>query len=212
MLVFVDESGDTGRKLEKGSSRYFIISLILFVDRDEATACDHRISLLRRELGREEMFEFHFAHNSQNIRGKFLAAVAPYNFTYFSIVIDKDPKILWGDGFNDKESFYKYVCNLVFTSARSYIDSAVVVLDKSGSPIFRKRLKSYLAKNLKKDGKSVLQKLKQQDSAKNNLLQLADYISGIINRKVQNKKDWNEMYRFIASKEMHCQIWPKSQK
>jgi hypothetical protein len=212
MLVFVDESGDTGRKLEKGSSRYFIISLILFADKDEATACDQRISLLRRELGRDDKFEFHFAHNSQNIREKFLTAVAPYNFMYFSIVIDKNPNLLWGNGFNDKESFYKYVCNLVFTNAINYIDSAIVVLDKSGSPIFRKRLKTYLAKNLLKDGKSILHKLKQQDSAQNNLLQLADYVSGIVNRKIQDKKDWQELYRFVSSKEMHCQIWPKSQK
>ena len=50
MLVFIDESGDTGRKLDKGSSRYFVIVLITFEDNDEALACDQRIALLRKEL------------------------------------------------------------------------------------------------------------------------------------------------------------------
>ena len=30
MLVFVDESGDPGLKLNKGSSAYFIVALVLF--------------------------------------------------------------------------------------------------------------------------------------------------------------------------------------
>ena len=52
MLVFIDESGDPGLKLHEGSSAYFIISLVVFEDHDEAIACDQKIQLLKRELGR----------------------------------------------------------------------------------------------------------------------------------------------------------------
>lgn len=54
MLVFIDESGDPGLKIEKGSSRYFTVSLVVFEDKEEALACDQRIGLLRRELGWEQ--------------------------------------------------------------------------------------------------------------------------------------------------------------
>ena len=37
MLVFIDESGDTGRKLEKGSSKFFVVALVIFEDHDEAS-------------------------------------------------------------------------------------------------------------------------------------------------------------------------------
>ncbi|MBI4652797.1 DUF3800 domain-containing protein [Candidatus Kuenenbacteria bacterium] len=37
--------------------------------------------------------------------------------------------------------------------------------------------------------KCRIKKIKQHRSSSNNLLQLADYISGAINRKIQNKKD-----------------------
>ncbi len=38
MLVFVDESGDAGMKLDGGSSEFFVVTAILFEEHDEATA------------------------------------------------------------------------------------------------------------------------------------------------------------------------------
>lgn len=50
MLVFVDESGDPGLKIDKGSSPLFIVALVLFEDNEDAKACDTRIDLLRRAV------------------------------------------------------------------------------------------------------------------------------------------------------------------
>ena len=195
MLIFIDESGDTGRKLNRGSSRYFIVSMALFSDLDEAERCDKRIELLKGEIGKLPSFEFHFSHNSDKVRMNFLKAIHPYKFVYFSVVIDKNPKKLWGPGFNNKESFYKYACQMAMTNALPFFDSATVILDKSGSPDFRSRLAKYLRSKIKdKEGKSI-KKLKQQRSSSNNLLQLADYITGIVNRKIQNKKDWQKTFQ-----------------
>lgn len=113
MLVFIDESGDPGLKLDRGSSRFFCIGLVIFQENDEALACDQRIELLKRELGWKKSSEFHFKRNSDRVRESFLNAVAPYNFFYYGIVINKDPKKLWGEGFRDKQSFYKYASGLV---------------------------------------------------------------------------------------------------
>lgn len=209
MLVFIDESGDTGRKIDAGSSRYFVISLTLFEEHDEAINCDQRIGLLRKELGIAESFEFHFTNNSHKIRLAFLNAIQPYKFLYFSVAIDKFPEKLWGPGFQTKESFYKYACQMVFTNAMPYLNDAIVVLDKSGSPDFRNRLSKYLKSRMNDLNDKRIFKIKQQRSSSNNLLQVADYVSGIINRKIQGKKDWPEYYKFINDKEMWVQIWPK---
>ncbi len=210
MLVFIDESGDTGRKIDKGSSKFFVVSLVLFEDNDEALACDQRIELLKRELTKVTPFEFHFQDNSERIRQAFLKSVIPYSFTYFSVVIDKDPRKLFGEGFDVKESFYKYACSMVFTNAKPYLDNATVILDKSGSPTFQKSLKKYLnTKTNSEGGRKIIKKLKQQNSHSNNLLQLADYVSGVINRKFQNKKKWQSYYKFLSPKEMWVQKWPK---
>lgn len=210
MLVFIDESGDTGRKVKQGSSELFVISLVVFEDNEEALACDQRIGLLRRELGKDERFEFHFQDNSDRIRSLFLEAIAPYSFIYFSVVIDKDPKKLFGEGFNTKDSFYKYACNMAFTNAKPYLDNAIVILDKSGSPTFQKSLKKYLnTKTNTNSDRKIIKKLKQQSSHSNNLLQLADYVSGVINRKHLNKKNWQIYYKYLSPKEFSVQKWPK---
>lgn len=54
MLAFIDESGDTGRKIHSGSSHYLMVALVVFEEGDEAAARDQRISLLRRELNYPE--------------------------------------------------------------------------------------------------------------------------------------------------------------
>lgn len=75
MLVFVDESGDTGLAIDKGSSKYFVVSLVLFEDNEEAEAADQRIELLKKELALPPTFEFHFHDNHPNIRKTFLKAI-----------------------------------------------------------------------------------------------------------------------------------------
>lgn len=207
MLIFIDESGDSGLRIEKGSSRYFTVGLVLFEDNDEALACDQRIQLLKRELGLSENTEFHFKRNSDRFKRAFLAAVAPYNFFYYGIVINKDPAKLWGDGFRNKESFYKYACGLVFENAKEKLDKAIIVIDESGSLDFKRQLTKYLRRKV---NIGAIKKVKMQRSRGNNLLQLADYITGVINRSVQNKRKWADEYRkIVAHREIYVQIWPK---
>lgn len=92
--------------------------------------------MLRRELGLNERFEFHFNSMNRKFREAFLTALAPYNFFYFGIIIDKAK--LTGEGFRQKESFFKYTCGLVFENAKPYLTNATVVIDGSGSRDFQK--------------------------------------------------------------------------
>ena len=209
MLVFIDESGDPGLKIDRGSSRYFSISLVIFQDNDEALACDQRIELLKRELSWKPKSEFHFKKNSDKVREAFLRAVSPYNFFYYGIVINKDPKKLWGEGFRDKQSFYKYASGLVFENAKDKLENAVVTIDKSGSDEFRLQLARYLRTRVSSSVK-IIKKVKMEELYSNNLLQLADYMAGIINRSVTNTKKKSDSYRkLVAHREIRVQVWPK---
>ena len=98
---------------------------------------------------------------------------------------------------------------MIFTNAAPYLNKASIVLDKSGSPDFRNRLAKYLRQRINIGDKMVIKKIKQQRSSSNNLLQVADYVAGVVNRKFQNKKDWQDYYRFVASKEIWVQKWPR---
>ena len=72
MLVFIDESGDTGLRIEDGVTKYFGIFMVVFEEHEDALACDQRIGLLRRELGLTENYEFHFHRNSHRVREAFM--------------------------------------------------------------------------------------------------------------------------------------------
>ena len=123
MLVFVDESGDAGLKLQEGSSEYFVVTLVVFEENEEAESCDKRIALLRKELALDPRFEFKFNKCRRNFRERFLGAVIPYNFFYFAIVINK--RKLTGAGFRYKDPFYKYATSLVFENAKPYLNAAL---------------------------------------------------------------------------------------
>ena len=211
MLVFGDEAGDSGLKLDQGSSKFFTVALVIFEEHDEAIACDQRIELLKKELGWTSASEFHFRHNSDKVRRRFLTAVAPYNFFYYGIVFNKDPRMLASEVFLDKKSFYKYACSLVFENAKEKLNEAIVTIDRSGNTDFRGELAKYLRRKMNEDGKRILiKKVKMQRSASNNLLQLADYIAGIINRGVQKEKKFAEEYKkIIAHREISVEVYPK---
>lgn len=206
MLVYIDESGDTGLKTYNGSSLYFVVSLVLFENNEEAIVCDQRIELLKKELRFNKNKEFKFNKLKREERIAFIHSVLPYSFFYFRIVIDKDPKKLYGDGFKVKESFYKYACSLVVENAKSYLHEAIVVIDGSGSREFKKQLQFYLKR---KTGMGIIKKVKIQNSCNNNLIQLTDIIAGSIHRSFSNKGDKEVYRRLLGTKEMRVQKWPK---
>lgn len=209
MLVFIDESGDPGLKIDQGSSPLFTIGLVVFEDHDEAQACDDRITLLKRELGWREDSEFHFKTNSNRVRQAFLEAVAPYNFFYYGIVIDKDPRGLPSDLFKNKLAFYKYACGLVFENAKEKLINAIVVIDEAGGLDFKNQLSKYLRSKANQETR-LIKKIKMQRSEGNNLLQLADYVAGVINRSVASQKpDAQVLRKIIAHREIYVQVWPK---
>lgn len=209
MLVFLDESGDPGMKLQRGSSDLFIVTLVAFQDHSEAQATDERIRVLRRELGLADSFEFKFNKMNRVFRTAFLRAVHTFDFSYFGIVINKAR--LHGSGFFFKDSFYKHTCSLVFENAKHHLRDAIVVIDGSGSRDFRKQLTSYLRRRVNDPRLPVRQirKIKVQDSHRNNLLQLADVICGALARSHGTKSDAGEYRRLVSRREASVQVWPK---
>jgi len=208
MLAFIDESGDPGRKIDQGSSPFFTVAMVTFEENEIAAACNERINLLRYELSLPKDYEFHFYSNSRRVRCAFLEAIAPYEFFYHAFSLNKDPQKLYGRGFNFKEPLYKYVCGLVFENAKPYLVDATVIIDKSGDRLFRDQLAAYLRRRTREGTTRLIRKVKMDESFNNNLLQVADYAAGVINRRVMKKADAAAYGRFIASHEITARTWP----
>ena len=206
MLVFIDESGDPGFRFAQGSSRFFTIALVMFEDREVATACDQRIHRLRRELDWHS--EFHFKRNPDYIRKEFIRAVSPYNCFYYGVVIDKVRQQHLTQQFPARDSFHQYACGLLFESAKEKLLNATVVIDDSGNKEFAWELTRYLKRKMNTGSIRRLASLKMQKSQSNNLIQLADYVAGIINRSIQKKKHGNFYRASLGHREIEVRVWP----
>ena len=208
MLVFIDESGDPGLKLGQGSSKFFTMALIVFEDASDADACLQRIDLLRRELGMDANFEFHFYENSDRIRQAFFKVLLPYGFFYYGVIIDKEK--LFKEGFDSNESFYKYACGLLFENAKEKLENAIVTIDESGRKSFKYQLAKYLKERMNSGSRICIKQVRMRNSKGNNLLQLADMVAGASTRSLNDNKNNRIDFRgMIKAREIYVHRWPQ---
>lgn len=210
MLGFFDESGDPGLKIGGGSSRYFVVALVTFDDDAVALACDRRIDRLRVDLRLPSRYEFHFGKNSRKVREAFLQAVQPFDFRYHLFALDKEPGKLRGFSLNPND-LYQYTAGLVFENASYHLSAAIIVMDKRGDKKFRDELFRHLRHSVRfPEGRRAIRKLNQQESHRNNLLQLADYVASIGNQVLSGNRETIELAeRYLRNKEVTRGVWPE---
>ncbi len=207
MLVFLDESGDSGLKGKIGSSRLFGVTAVLFQKSEEAEKCDARINAVRAELRLSPRFEFHFNRCGDKYRAIFLRSVCRSDFIYYSAVLDKSR--LQDESSQDKNWLYKYAANLVLQDAKNRLWEAKVVIDQFGDRAFRNELDNYLRRRINEDKKILIRKVCMEPSHSNNLIQLADMISGAVFRSFDaTKLNRMEFRKLIESKEVGVRTWP----
>lgn len=208
MLVFIDESGDSGLGESSSSSKNFIITLVLFEDRTEAQRADDRIAQLRREMNLSSHFEFHFSKIKQDWREHFLRELGIFDFKYFSIVLDK--RELKKHGLTTPTDLYRYACNLVFNAARPHLKNATVIIDGSGSQRFQRDIATHLRRHTNDPGSAEGQigKVRIQNSHTNNLLQLADMVCGAVSRSLTDKPRAGMCRKLVSHCEMEVSMWP----
>jgi hypothetical protein len=86
MFVYLDESGDTGFKFSRGSSRHFIVALVLV---DDPEPLEDAVHSYRDSLRWASHWEFHFAKTDDKIREGFFRAIRGSEFAVRALIIDK---------------------------------------------------------------------------------------------------------------------------
>lgn len=204
MLVFIDDSGDPGFKLDRGSSRNFVIACVIFDDELDAEETALEIKKLRRELGKTDCFEFKFNRCSKEERIKFLERVSHRNFRYRAIVMEKE-KVYGEELRRSKGSFYSYPVKMVLKHSFGSIKNARVRIDGSGEREFRRKMAAYLRKQVNEKS-DIIKDIKFRDSRKDVLIQLADMVAGAVNRSFNEKPDASVYRKIIKRREDN--VWP----
>jgi hypothetical protein len=211
VLVFIDESGDSGFKFSKGSSKYFVIAAVIFTENFAAAACDRSIEALKHQVGFRARREFHFTGCSDNIREAFLRTVASEDFCFHAFVLNKER--LWANAptFQDRKSFYRFAVSIVCENARSLLRNAKVVIDKHGDRAFKQQLEKDLKKQMTdENGNCLIRKVGMEASHSNNLVQLADMVCGAVARSFNvNTAEGRRFREYVRRREKRVQLWPK---
>ena len=178
-LVFIDESGDPGFKVKKGSSPVFVIALVIFDDYLVAEEVALAVKKLRRELGFPDDMEFHYHRSRLEVKRKFLKAVAPHNFRIRAIVVKKN--VVYSNFLRTStESFFNYTVMQVLKHSRKTLNNAKLKFDKRGEKRIRNELRVYLSRELDNKNSHVFSDLKFVDSKQNTLIQVADMVASCI--------------------------------
>ena len=197
MLVFIDDSGDPGFKLQKGSSLCFVIALVIFDDPLEAERASLSIKELRRKLKVSDLYEFKFNKMNKKFREKFIENVRNFKFRVRAIVVKKE--VIYSQSLrNHKENFYNYIVMQVFKQSRRVIKRAKLKFDKRGEKSLRDHLRVYLSRELDNKNNNIFKDLKFVDSRQNTLIQLADILAGSINQYYSGKtKSYLEAFQKV---------------
>jgi hypothetical protein len=200
VLVFLDDSGDPGFKVGKGSTACFVIALVIFDDNLEAEKCAVAIKELRRSLGFRDEHEFRFNNSRRDVRLAFLTRVVRFKFRIRAIIMRKG-RIYGVELRRSTDSFYRYAIKTVLKHSFGKISEARLKIDGHGNRAFRRELQSYLRRelSLNKDGTVVVRELKIVDSETNVLIQLADMVAGALRRCAEGEKDDGKMYQAAIS-------------
>ena len=191
MLVFIDESGDPGFKVSKGSSPLFVVSLVAFKKVEDAVLAQEAIAGVAAT--HKITTEFKFSQSRDEIRDAFFMALRPVDFCIRAIVIQKQ-KIYSPHLRTDKEAFYAYFVKTMLKFDNGLLDNAKVIIDGSGDQSFKKELSRYLKKHT---GPGAIRDVRFSNSKNDRLVQMADMCTGAIARSYRtdraDSQRWKDM-------------------
>jgi len=200
MLVFIDESGCAGFKVNKGSSPYFVVAMVVFDCDEEAQIVDREIDQIRTSSGHKP--EFKFSKCRYDVRDEFCTSVVNFEFVIRAIVVDKS-KIYSPALKSSTESFYNYFVKTMMQYDDELLVNANVKIDGSGDRRFRTELQKYLRTQV---GGNRIKKVRFVDSRSSNLIQLADMAAGAIHRCYRSDRKDSDRWRKQLNKRIG-DIW-----
>lgn len=190
--MLIDESGDPGFKLVRGSSSHFVVAMVIFDDFAEAERTGAAIAELRTRLRLKTEFKFSKSHD--DVKDAFFACVCSHRFVVRAIVVDKS--VIYRDSLRErKELFYNFFVKQLLQHDGGALRDARIKIDGSGDRRFKDELNGYLRKQLTA---GLVRNVKFAESHRDNLIQLADMVAGAVLRsyRATDRKDairWRQM-------------------
>ena len=184
MIISVDDSGDPGLKLGKGSSRYFAIAAVCFADETSAELMRKKIDILKTKLGWAKAREFKFRKDRPETKRLFFSAIKGQSFQLSIVILDKEklPK----REYDNPSKLYNAAILKAIKNISNQPKDLYIHIDGEGGKSYRHRVKTYFRQNLPE---YTLRELNYRDSKDDTLVQLADMVAGAARHSVGDKAD-----------------------
>lgn len=193
MLVFIDELGDPGFKVQRGSTAAFTAALVAFEDVAQAQLSQKAIEATAERL--RIYPEFKFSKCRPEVRDAFFASIQRFDFCVRAIVVRKE-KIYSPHLRTDKESFYAFFVKSMLKFDDGLLEQARIIIDGSGDRAFKREMGAYFRRHL---GSGRVKEIRFSDSRSDPLVQLADMCAGAIARSYKEDRSdahrWRQMIR-----------------
>ncbi len=190
--TFTDESGDPGTDINKGASKYFVMSTVIFKDVLEIQILSAEIKKLARKLFKNDFHEFHFVNERPEHRYEFMKLISKYEFEIITFQIDKT---IYKISNNLYQSALKNICSHIVDKNNSYTMKFDGKVSKSYKFAVEKSLRIFSKQ------KFIIDKIKFVDSKGDSMIQLADMVAGIIRRNLEHSDQLTtESFKLIKNK------------
>ena len=207
-IAFIDEFGNNGLDFEsEGVSTHFIVTAII-IDKHRLQGIELQVDKVRKNnFQKGEMKSSNLGSNDKR-RLKILDELNEVDYHVFSVVIDK--RELEGEGFNYKDSFYKFLHSLVDRELFSVFPDILVVADEHGGQQFKEGFIKYIKKRHIPDLFNQSE-FRFSNSKSDLLVQVADIVTGTLARCYETKKLSISSSQFLSKlkdKIIEVRFWP----
>jgi hypothetical protein len=185
MYGYLDESGAPGAFTNDND--FFVVSLVLFSDKETAEKCGAAIDRLRERLKLKDAYEFHRSRNSGKAQDGMMKLLPHLDFRFITISIKKTRV--------KNHASYQAIAKLLVREIKDRCREIKIEMDSN--PVLYAELKRELhAEKLK------YARVKEVKSHSNNLIQLADYVVNLSAKKVKNTPRAADLFRPLANKQL----------
>jgi hypothetical protein len=199
--AFIDESGSYGFSF-KNHDTHFIVTAILVEEGEKTKILEESFNKIKEKI-------FHGAEIKSNkikdtTRIRIFNEIKNLDFSFYSVIIDKR-EIFDDSGIrNWRKSFYKFLYRQLYEKLYSTFSNITCFSDELIDKKFIAGLKEYIEKETQN---TLFQQVTFANSKDIHLIQLADLISGTLNRYFSKKSNL-DLYYLLEDQNNGFVIWP----
>lgn len=214
MYAFIDESGAFGWDLENPSvTRFFILTAVIVEESKLENVRKAATAIKNKFFPNGEMKSSRIG-SKHDKRKEILDEISKLDCNFFPLICDK--KELRKEkypGLQYKQSFYKFLNNIIDTELVKAFPVITIVSDSTGSNEFIKSFVEYMKRRVIIPDLFKESNIQLMDSKSDSLIQIADIISGTLQYVYDKRKHTPDNYNFMKQIEkqvIRVELYPRT--